>query len=156
MNVATKPQSRRAKLLPGAIFSVPQGGGYFAFGKLTPQSGVADFYKVKSRGTIEATILESYPTFRLKTGITLKPFREGRWVVYDSVECSLQNFKLVVYRMGGLICCGTRIVNGFIDTSSATRVATEDELQTVPPLSIANMEMVEYRLAQHLSSAPTL
>jgi hypothetical protein len=152
----TKAWPKRPKLVPGAVFSVPLGKGRYAFGKLTPQSAIADFYRVVSRKKVRASLLESHPTFRLSAGVPDTPFRNGRWVVYDAVAYPFEGFKLVTLRMGNLICCGSELIDGFIDTSSETRVATEDELKTVPSLSIYNAEMAEHKLSELLRSAPNL
>jgi hypothetical protein len=152
----TKAWPKRPKLVPGAVFSVPLGDGRYAFGKLTPQSTIADFYLAISRKKIRASVLEKHPTFRLKAGVPDTPFRSGRWVVYDSVEYPFDGFNLVTLRMGNLICCGSERIDGFIDTSSATREATEGELKTVPSLSIYNTEMAEHKLTEFLRSAPNL
>lgn len=156
LTAKTKSRPKRPKLRPGAVFCVPIGSGLLAFGRLTPQSGVAEFYRVKSHNKLSVRVLERFPVFRLKSMIPDKAFRDGHWLIYDFVDYQIDSFIFGSYRLGNQIACGRKVINGFVDTSSEKRPATESEMETVPALAIYNQAMAEDKLRQALSDAPVI
>jgi hypothetical protein len=154
LTTKSKTRKRRSRLKPGDVFSVPLEDELFAFGRLTPQFGVAEFFRVKSRKRVRAQQLIQYPTFRLEAMVSEKPFKDGSWVIYDAVEYPADSFEPSPYRMGNVVACGHDLVNGFIDTTRKVRPASEQEMQTVPALSVNNQAMTELELRAALVDAP--
>lgn len=151
----TKIRPKRRKLTPGTIFAAPLGDGHYAFGRLTPQSGVAEFYCVKSpKRRLSARKLQNFSTFRLESILPDEPFQDGSWVAYENIDYPLDDFKWTTYRIGNRVTCGTTVIDGFVDVSSATRPATDDEISSLKPFAISNTTMVQLRLRQALSEAP--
>jgi hypothetical protein len=145
-----KPKRRRS--VPGSFVSVPIGTRSLAFGRLTPQAGVAEFFPVVSEKPIAALELIAFPTFRLRCMIHPRYFRTGGWIIYDFLPYPAIGFLPTPYLMGNLITCGTLVVGGFIEASSESRPATATELASVSPLCIYYQPTAESELRKALSA----
>jgi hypothetical protein len=144
---ATKP-----RLEAGDIFCVPLGNGECAFGRLTPQLSVAEFFEVTGPPTMRASKLLRVPTFRLPGLLMLDPLKDGRWKIVERASYeNAEAFEIQPFRIGSQIECGDARVKGFIDPSSKLRPASEAELRSVPEHSLWNAELVEKELRERLA-----
>jgi hypothetical protein len=147
----TKTQPKRQKQVPGSVFCVPLSSTLMAFGRLTPQSGLADFYITTSSQRLSARVLQRFPTFRFPTMLPRGPFASGDWQIYDFIEYPTAGFLPTFFLIGAKVTCGSNVADGFIDVSSESRMATPVELESLRPLSISNQAMVEHRLVEALT-----
>lgn len=146
----TKKRPKKPCLRPGDIFSVPLGSGEYAFGRLTPQDGLVDFFEIKTSVSLRTSRLKNIKTFRLPGLVMLDPLLDARWKILDRLPYSKEEFRIQPFKVGGKIACGQEVVNGFIDPSSNLRAAAPEELTNLPELSLWTPELVEEKLRERL------
>lgn len=150
INARTK-RAKRREIYPGDVFSVQLRPGEYAFGRLTPQIGLVEFFEIKSPKLIRASRLRNLKTFRFPALVMLDPLKEGRWRIFDHLPYEDSGFQIQPFRIAGQIECGNKIVDGFIDPSSQLRAAKASELEGVPEHRLWNAELVEKKLRERLA-----
>jgi len=146
----TKKRPRKPRLRPGDVFSVPLGTGEFAFGRLTPQDGVVDFFTIKSRVRLGTSKLKAVKTLRFPGAIALSPLLERRWKIVGHLPYADNEFQVQRFKMAGLVACGDGLLDGFIDVSSRLEPATAAELASLPEFALWGEELVEEWLKERL------
>jgi hypothetical protein len=149
--LSAKTRKRAPARRPGDVFAIPLGPDDYAIGMLTPQGGVADFFRVRRKRPRWDPKLKSTERFRLGGTLPDGPFKTGKWPVIAHEDYPLEGFVLTPFRAGNRIYCGTEVRNGFVEIGSASRPGTPEEIERVPPFSIANEPMVVHRLEEELA-----
>lgn len=149
--LSAKTRKRAPALRPGDVFAIPLGPDDYALGILTPQSGIADFFRVRRKRPRWDPRLRAGETFRLPALLPSGPFKSGEWPVIAHEVYPVEGFALTPFRAGNRIYCGTELQDGFVRISSADRPGTPEEIERVLPLSIDNKPMVVHLLKEKLA-----
>ncbi len=148
--LSVKTRKRAPARKPGDVFAIPLGANDYAIGMLTPQWGIGDFFPVRQKKPRWNPRLRGGPSFRLRSRLPDDPFDSGEWPVIAHEDYPSDGFKLTPFRAGNRIFCGTGTSKGFVDISSESRVATPEELETIPSASILSESMVIEMLKEKL------
>jgi hypothetical protein len=149
--LSARTKKRAPARRPGDVFAVPLGPRDYAIGILTPQSGIADFFRVRRKRPRWDPKLKVSETFRLGSTLPVGPFVRGAWPVIAHEDYPLEGFELTLFRGGNRVYCGTEVRNGFVEIGSADRPGTPEEIERVPPFSIDNEPMVVHLLKERLA-----
>lgn len=139
----------------GDVFRVRLGDRY-AFGRVTPQAYVYEFFRVLSDRTLPIGEFAKSPTFRLPGPVTEYGLKLRRWEVigrlpYGPGEFTPQYFLRGLHKE--LVECGTQINDrGLLYVDSGTRESTEEERRTLPKNAFYNIEFAEKELASVLGA----
>jgi hypothetical protein len=149
--LSAKTRKRAPARRPGDVFAVPLGPGDYAIGILTPQDGIADFFRVRRKRPRWDPGIKAGVSFRLPALLPTGPFKTGMWPILAHEDYPHEGFELTPFRAGNRIYCGTEIKDGFIEISSAGRPGTPEEIERVLPLAIHNEPMVVHLLKERLA-----
>lgn len=149
--VAKKKKRPRKQLLkPGGVFSIPLANGMLAFGRLTPQAGVMEFFDLTSKKVVPVSALSSSGRFTFPFLISTEALEQWDWRVFDELPYRDGEFKIHLFRVAGQVACGTGMRKGFLDSSTSLRPATAEELAEVPEFGIVTTELLRKRLMERL------
>jgi hypothetical protein len=149
--LSAKTRKRASARKPGDVFAIPLGPKDYAIGILTPQGGIADFFRLRRKRPRWDPQLRTGDTVRLRSTLPDGPFETGKWPVIGHEAYPLDGFQLTPFRGGNWIFCGTELHCGFIEISSSKRPATPEEMERVPSLSILSESMVVDMLKEKLA-----
>lgn len=146
----TRKKPKNQEVRAGDVFEIPLGNGYRAFGRISPQIGVFEFFDVKSRQRPPISELARRPSFRFPATVMLGPLKEWRWRVIGHLPYEGDKFSPQLFRIAGQVAHGQEMRAGFVDPTSELRRATPEEMKTVPENSLWNAEMLERELRRRL------
>jgi hypothetical protein len=150
-SVKTKARPKKRTLRIGDVFAIPLGDGKYAFGILTPQSGFAEFFKLVSVTMPSIRELKNTSRFRLPVMFSTEALERRQWKILGNIPFDIPMFRMHQFRIGGRITNGVTVVkDGFIDCSSSLRLATVEELESVPEFCISGNEVLIDRLRREL------
>ncbi len=144
---------RRIRLTPGDVFAVPLGGGSYAYGRLTPQKGCAEFLGVPFTALDMPDSWHGRTMVRLAELIVVDPIEEGRWPIIGNIPWGPREFDWQHYMVGSRVTCAEGPPSQFTDVSSETRPPEAGEWHRRPKLSIWNEAGVMHALRKKLGVA---
>jgi hypothetical protein len=142
----TKPRPKKQSIRVGDIFAVPLPNNMYGFGYVTPQDLFVEFFLLCSTKIPSLEYFRDAERFRPRFMISMDAVRSREWKIvrYLPFE-NADSYPLQQFLMGVKVTCGNQSSNGFIDVSSESRPATDEELLGLPKLSIANEKyVIEY------------
>lgn len=147
-----KPRPRKESLSPGDVFVLPLGDGTKAYGRLSPQHGFAEFFRLRAGRSVSRREVRSAETLRFPFLIDLTPLQTRRWRIVGNIPYRPGEFAVQRFRVGSQVTDGEHLRDGFIEVSSSMREGGSEELSGLPKLSIANEEYVVAVLKKALAS----
>ena len=152
LTAKTRKRPKKQKVKPGDIFEVPLGDGEFAFGRVTPQSGICDFYDVKSRCRLSFRELRECGVVKIPVWIDADCLENNRWKVFGNIPYEKDGYQVQHLLIGNQITCSEQIDDdGFIHPDAKLRRATEKELKTTPKNGMCSFQYFEDELRKRLS-----
>lgn len=132
----TKKRPKKRKLMPGDVFSFHFPDGAHGFAHLTPQNGVIEVFLVKSQRPVILSTIKEVERVRYPSLVNLDLLEEGGWSYLGNISYD-ETFEPQHFLIGDKVTCGDEKEEGFIFVSSATRLATDSELESLPRLAIS-------------------
>lgn len=137
---------------PGDVFAIPLDTKLYGFGRLTPQSGFAEFFNITNDEILSIDVLRHFSTVEFPFMITLKAIKTGQWKIIGNMPYDV--FFPRLFRIAGQIACGKKLVNGFLDVTSELRLATPEEISNIPEFSICTINYLIKSIIDNIHNKP--
>lgn len=145
-----KARPRKQPVSPGDIFEICLADSTLAYGRVTPQRGYFEFFKVRASRSLSVGQLRGSPTLRLPLTVGDEALEEWRWRVVGHLPYEAGEFEARPFRIGGYVACGKGDEGSFFDISSELRVASVEEATSLPLYSVVPASSIEKRLLEIL------
>jgi hypothetical protein len=151
-NQHSKHQQKKRIPKPGDVFAIPLDTNLYGFGRLTPQSGFAEFFNITNNEILSIDVLKNFSAIEFPFMITLKAIKTGQWKIIGNMPYDI--FFPRLFRIAGQITCGKKLVDGFLDVTSELRLATLEEINSVPEFSICTINYLIKNIIDNIHNEP--